>query len=67
GVPGSLATNQAYSFGAHFTNGPLGLALAYSHFNNPAASLFGSNPTNTPVSNGLTASPIYSGYSTART
>jgi predicted porin len=67
GVPGSLATNQAYSFGAHFTNGPLGLALAYSHVNNPAASLFGSNPTDTPMSNGLTASPIYSGYATART
>jgi predicted porin len=67
GVPGSVATNQAYSVGAHFVRGPLGLAVAYSHVNNPAASLFGSNPTDTATSNGLTASPIYSGYASART
>jgi predicted porin len=66
GVPGSLATNQAYSFGAHFVRGPLGVSVAYSHVNNPAASLFGSNPTDTATSNGLTASPIYSGYASAR-
>lgn len=67
GVPGSLATNQAYSFGANFVRGPLGLAVAYSHVNNPAASLFGSNPSDTATSNGLTASPIYSGYASAKT
>jgi predicted porin len=67
GVPGSLATNQAYSLGAHFVRGPLGVSVAYSHVNNPAASLFGSNQNDTATSNGLTASPIYSGYASART
>jgi predicted porin len=65
GVPGSVATNSEYSFGAGYTAGPVALAVAYLNAKNPAASLFGSNPTDTPASNGLTATPILSGYATA--
>ncbi|WP_158903466.1 porin [Burkholderia sp. L27(2015)] len=65
GVPGSLTTNQVYSLGAGYKQGPLALGVAYLNVKNPAASLFGSNPSDTAASNGLTATPVYSGYATA--
>lgn len=65
GVPGSVSTNSEYSLGAGYTNGPIDLGIAYLNAKNPAASLFGSNPTDTPASNGLTATPVLSGYATA--
>jgi predicted porin len=65
GVPGSVATNQEYSFGAGYTNGPLSLGVAYLNVKNPAASLFGSNPSDTATSNGLTGSPVFSGFVSA--
>jgi len=65
GVPGSLATNQVYSIGAGYLRGPVSLGVAYLNVRNPAASLFGSNPSDTATSNGLTGTPVFSGYHTA--
>jgi predicted porin len=65
GVPGSLGQNQEYSVGVGYTRGPLALGAAYLNVRNPASSLFGSNPSDTATSNGLTASPVYSGYASA--
>lgn len=65
GVPGAVATNQEYSFGASYANGPLSLGVAYLNVKNPSASLFGSNPSDTATSNGLTSSPVFSGFVSA--
>jgi predicted porin len=65
GVPGSVSTNSEFSLAAGYTGASVDLGVAYLNAKNPAASLFGSNPTDTPASNGLTATPILSGYATA--
>lgn len=65
GVAGSFTTNQVYSLGAGYKQGPLAVGVAYLNVKNPAASLFGSNPSDTTASNGLTTTPVFSGYATA--
>jgi predicted porin len=65
GVPGSVGTNQIYSVGVGYKRGPINLGAAYLDARNPASSLFGSNPSDTPTSNGLTGSPVFSGYASA--
>jgi predicted porin len=65
GVPGSLGQNQEFSFGVGYTRGPISFGAAYLNVHNPAASLFGSNPSDTATSNGLTSSPVFSGYASA--
>jgi predicted porin len=65
GVPGSVSTNQVYSVGGGYKRGPVSLGVAYLNARNPAASLFGSNPGDTSTSNGLTSSPVFSGYASA--
>lgn len=67
GTPGSLARNQVYSVGAGYTGGAVSLGIAYLNVRNPATSLFGSNPNETATSNGLTSSPVFSGYASANT
>jgi len=65
GVAGSVARNQVFSVGGGYHNGPLTLGAAYLQARNPAASLFGSNPSDTADSNGLTGTPVLSGYASA--
>lgn len=65
GVAGSFTTDQIYSLGAGYKQGPLAMGVAYLNVKNPAASLFGSNPADTATSNGLTGTPVFSGYATA--
>jgi predicted porin len=65
GVPGSVGTNQIYSVGVGYKHGALNLGAAYLDARNPATSLFGSNPSDTVTSNGLTGSPVFSGYASA--
>jgi len=65
GVGGSITRNQVYSLGASYKSGPLSLGVAYLDVKNPATSLFGSNPSDTATSNGLTGSPVFSGYASA--
>ncbi|NPT46421.1 porin [Paraburkholderia sp. 1N] len=66
GVAGSFTTDQVYSLGAGYKQGPLAMGVAYLNVKNPAASLFGSNPSDTSTSNGLTGTPVFSGYATAQ-
>lgn len=65
GVAGSISRNQIYSLGTGYKNGPVTLGAAYLNVRNPATSLFGSNPGDTVTSNGLTSSPVFSGYASA--
>ncbi|MFP3588152.1 porin [Paraburkholderia sp. SIMBA_055] len=65
GVAGSVSRNQVYSLGVGYKNGAVALGAAYLNVRNPAASLFGSNPSDTATSNGLTGSPVLSGYASA--
>jgi predicted porin len=65
GAPGSVTTNGEISLAAGYTGASLDVGVAYLFAKNPAASLFGSNPTDAPASNGLTATPVLSGYATA--
>ncbi|MFP3564422.1 porin [Paraburkholderia sp. SIMBA_030] len=66
GVAGSFTTDQIYSLGVGYKQGPLAMGVAYLNVKNPAASLFGSNPADTATSNGLTGTPVFSGYATAQ-
>ncbi|WP_409219341.1 porin [Caballeronia sp. INSB1] len=65
GVAGSVARNQIFSLGSGYRSGPITLGVAYLQARNPATSLFGSNPSDTPTSNGLTGTPVLSGYAGA--
>jgi predicted porin len=65
GVAGSASRNQVYSLGANYKSGPVVFGVAYLNVRNPATSLFGSNPSDTATSNGLTGSPVFSGYASA--
>ncbi|MEI6000404.1 porin [Paraburkholderia bengalensis] len=65
GVAGSVARNQVFSLGSGYHGGPVTLGIAYLQARNPATSLFGSNPNETPTSNGLTGTPVLSGYAGA--
>ncbi|XOD02629.1 porin [Burkholderia sp. 22PA0099] len=67
GVPGSFSKNQVYSVGAGYADGAVALGIAYLNVRNPASSLFGSNPNETATSNGLSSSPVFSGYASANT
>ncbi|MFM0347840.1 porin [Paraburkholderia sp. RL17-347-BIC-D] len=69
GTPGNFSRNAIWSLGAGYTNGPLTLASAYEHINNPNASFFGSGGTVAATVGGVpgnnTSSPVYSGYASA--
>ncbi|BBQ02346.1 porin (plasmid) [Burkholderia sp. SFA1] len=65
GVAGSVARNQIFSLGSGYRAGPVTLGVAYLQARNPATSLFGSNPSDTPTANGLTGTPVLSGYAGA--
>ncbi|CAG4885505.1 porin [Paraburkholderia saeva] len=67
GVAGSMSTNQIWSLGAGYANGPLVLGVGYLNARTPsnAGGLFGNNTaTATPSAVG---SPVYSGYVSANT
>ncbi|WP_407670872.1 porin [Paraburkholderia franconis] len=65
GVAGSVARNQIFSVGSGYHNGPLTAGAAYLQARNPSTSLFGSNPSDTATANGLTGTPVVSGYASA--
>lgn len=66
GVAGNFASNRIYALGATYHNGPLALALAYDHVNNPSVAAF--DGTASPGAAGYTSpgkSPVFSGYLSA--
>ncbi|WP_027802336.1 porin [Paraburkholderia dilworthii] len=77
GVAGNVTSNQIWSLGAGYNNGPLVLGVGYLNARTPAASggLFnngGTIATNTPATptaaaNFAVTSPVYAGFSSANT
>ncbi|MEC5404739.1 porin [Paraburkholderia sp. MPAMCS5] len=77
GVAGNFSSNQIWSLGAGYNNGPLVLGVGYLNARTPAASggLFnngGTIATNTPATataaaNFAVTSPVYAGFASANT
>ncbi|WP_321793726.1 porin [Caballeronia sp. J97] len=69
GVAGEVSRNQVWSLGAGYANGPLTLGVGYLNARNPNVGFFGDNGASTPptASANFIASPVYSGYASART
>jgi predicted porin len=66
GVPGSMAANQIYSFGAGYARGPLNVGVGYLNAHNPNASFFGTAVGATATNNNLGSSPVINGYASAQ-
>lgn len=68
GVPGAISRNQIYSIGAGYSQGPIVFGVGYLNVRNPNVSFFGNSTSGTasPTTANI-ASPIYSGFASART
>jgi predicted porin len=70
GIAGNFTSNQIWSLGAGYNNGPLVLGVGYLNARTPAASggLFNNGGTTTTAAAfAATASPVYAGYTSANT
>jgi predicted porin len=68
GVAGNFTSNQIWSLGAGYANGPLTLGVGYLNARTPAASsgsMFGNNTSSSTPSSVTT--PVYSGFVSANT
>jgi predicted porin len=68
GVAGNFTSNQIWSVGAGYVNGPLVLGVGYLNARTPAAnngSMFGNNTSSSTASSVTT--PVYSGFVSANT
>jgi predicted porin len=68
GVAGNFTSNQIWSLGAGYVNGPLTLAVGYLNARTPGAnsgSMFGNNTSTTTASS--VSSPVFSGFVSANT
>lgn len=68
GVAGNVTSNQIWSLGAGYANGPLTLGVGYLNARTPAAnsgSMFGNNTSSSTPS--FVATPVYSGFVSANT
>ena len=70
GVAGNFSSNQIWSLGAGYNNGPLVLGVGYLNARTPAAQggLFnngGQSPL--PAANAAVSSPVYAGFASANT
>ncbi|WP_454875466.1 porin [Paraburkholderia xenovorans] len=68
GVAGDFTSNQIWSVGAGYSNGPLSLGVGYLNARTPAAnngSMFGNNTSSATASSVTT--PVYSGFVSANT
>jgi predicted porin len=66
GVAGQFSRNQIWSLGANYTRGPLIVGVAYLNAKDPNYSFFGSNPSSSTTASNMSASPVYSGYASAK-
>ncbi len=67
GVAGSIGQNQVWGLGAKYAAGPVSVAAAFHHINNPAVSYFDASAgavANTTFTNPVT-NPIFKGYASA--
>lgn len=67
GVAGKFNTNQIWSGGISYANGPLNLAAAYLNVKNPNFSFFGNNSASSTTASNMTGSQVYSGFASAKT
>ncbi|WP_322044120.1 porin [Paraburkholderia sp. J67] len=71
GVAGDTARNRIWSASAGFTNGGFSAGAGYLRINNPNVSFFGNGGSPAAAISGVPgnnmASPVYSGFSSART
>jgi predicted porin len=71
GVAGTFSRNQIWSLGAGYVNGPLALGAGYLNIRNPNTSFYGNIGTPAATTGGVPgnniASPVYSGFASART
>ncbi|WP_118180434.1 porin [Paraburkholderia phosphatilytica] len=67
GTAGHPGTNQIWSLGAGYDNGPLSLGVGYLNARDPNFSFFGNNSTSSTTASNMTASTVYSGYASAQT
>ncbi|MFL9908273.1 porin [Paraburkholderia sp. RL17-337-BIB-A] len=70
GIAGNVTSNQIWSLGAGYSNGPLVLGVGYLNARTPAASggLFNDGGTTTTAAVfAATASPVYAGFTSANT
>ncbi|MEZ2350905.1 porin [Caballeronia sp. RCC_10] len=69
GQAGDFSRNQIWSTGIGYDYGNFSAGVAYMNVRNPNQSFFTATPTNVAGTNlnNMTASPIYSGYASART
>lgn len=68
GVAGNFTSNQIWSVGAGYVNGPLVLGVGYLNARTPAAnngSMFGNNTSSSTAS--AVTTPVYSGFVSANT
>ncbi|MDE1171430.1 MAG: porin [Verrucomicrobium sp.] len=68
GVAGNITSNQIWSLGAGYNNGPLVLGVGYLNARTPAASggLFNNGGT-AAAANAAVTSPVYAGFASANT
>ena len=66
GVAGSFTRNQVWSVGGSFTRGPFGFAASYLDAKNPNISLASSIYNSSVATTDYYASPVDSGYASAR-
>jgi predicted porin len=67
GVAGDFSRKQIWSLGANYSNGPLTLGASYLNARDPNYSFFGANPASSTTASNMSASPVYSGYASAKT
>ncbi|MCM2552304.1 hypothetical protein [Burkholderia glumae] len=67
GTAGGLGTNQIWSLGAGYEQGPLSLGAGYLNVRRPNFSFFGKHRTSSPTASNLTASTVYADYASAST
>ncbi|MGU7782832.1 porin [Burkholderia sp. PU8-34] len=66
GVAGKFNQNQIWSVGANYNSGPLTLGAAFVNARDPNFSYFGNTAASSTTGSNLTASPVYSGYASAK-
>ncbi|QCP54829.1 porin [Trinickia violacea] len=67
GVAGKFNQNQIWSVGANYNWGPLTLGAGFVNAQDPNFSYFGNTAASSTTGSNMTASPVYSGYASAKT
>lgn len=67
GVAGDLTRNQIWSLGANYNVGAFTAGAGFVYAKDPNFSYFGNNPSSSATGSNMTASPVYSGYASAKT